>query len=264
MSNYHAYKLTFTHGRAHFSLPLGRVLFSLFNQDILASYPRSGSTWLRTMITNVVYPEAMGNPQITNKVIPGIKLGNFFQALKSPAPHILKTHSNYYPLRKHRALYLMRDARHAVLSLFRYTTTRQNIDMPYEVWFSLYKNRYLGPRWDDNVRSWLSPGNNTRMNPDIFYLKYEDMQEDPKAVLKEVCDYFQIPYNEDALTRAIELTSVNNLRNWETIIKGRFKNENASFYRGGRSNEWATLLTDSQREEFLALHENALKMANYL
>ena len=40
------------------------------DDQFIASFPRSGSTWLRTMICNVLVPDANSNPDIFNARIP--------------------------------------------------------------------------------------------------------------------------------------------------------------------------------------------------
>lgn len=249
------------HNRVRITSPLAHFLVSPLKRQFIVSYPRSGSTWMRTMLTNILDPDAQSNPAIFNKTIPGTTLTRLWWVYNAPAPYILSTHSVYRPDIR-RALYIIRDGRESMLSLFRYTTVRVGKHMDFGMWFEFYMRGYFGPRWDQHVMSWLTNGPRM-LGADFLLIRYEDCLVSPQRELAKACDFLGIRYDASDLERAVKLARIENMRKWERKIVGD-KNDDESFYRGkGNLDEWLTLLTDDQRKEFLSVSSKALRLGGY-
>ena len=247
--------------RSWYTYPLAMLLVTPLPANLIAAYPRSGSTWLRTMLVNVIYPEANSNPEIFNRFIPGISITHFLHAYTSKIePRIFSTHSQYYRGLKRRTVYVLRDGRDSVLSLFRYSTTRMGIEMDFDDWFQQYTCGHV--RWDEHVKSWLTIGQST-LQDDLLVVRYEDLRKDTFFELKRVCEFLNIGCSKEVLNNSIENASVANMKKWERNTLGEPASENASFYRGGESNEWVSLLTEEQRQRFLARHSDVLLLAGF-
>lgn len=242
--------------------PLTHFLIAPLQAQFIAAYPRSGSTWLRTMIVNVLNPDAHSNPEIFNKTVPGSTLTRVLMAYNSPSPHILSTHSTYLSSIK-RAVYLIRDGRHTITSFYRYTTTREGINLSFSKWLNYYMKGLYGPRWDTNVLSWLGRGCR-EMEENLLIERYEDFLIDPVRELKKVCEFLGISFSNDDLVSAVEDSSINQMRKWERKFYGKIKNPNASFYRGGQTNEWEHLLTNEERDRFIQISNVALQLGGYI
>jgi len=93
--------------------------FAVYPDDtFVVSYPRSGNTWTRFLIANLVYPEK--NVGFTNieKLIPDTS-SQSNRALKStPRPRIIKTHE-YFDHRYRKVIYIVRDPRDVVQVVIR-------------------------------------------------------------------------------------------------------------------------------------------------
>jgi LPS sulfotransferase NodH len=248
--------------RGRITSPLAHFIVSPLKRQFIASYPRSGSTWLRTMLTNVIDPSANSNPDIFNRMIPGTTLTRLWLAYRAPDPHILSTHSVYRRGIK-RVVYVLRDGRDSMLSLYRYTTVRIGIRMGFNQWFSFYMKGWYGPRWDQHVESWLTRGCE-RLGRDMLIVRYEDCCADPHGELKKVCDFFGIEFALADIERAVKLSSVDNMKKWERKLLGEIKSDNASFYRGKKqADEWLSLLNDEQRNKFMRISKNAMRLGGY-
>jgi len=215
------------------------------------------------MITNVIDENANSNPDVFNRMIPGTTLTRLWLAYHTPKPHLLSTHSIYRRNIK-RVVYVLRDGRDSVLSLFRYTTIREGIDMDFSQWFSFYKKGWYGPRWDQHVESWLVRGRD-RLGENMLIVPYEHLCADSHGNLKKVCDFLKINYEANDIDRAVKLSSLDNMRKWEQKILGPVTDENASFYRGKKkAPERMTLLNEQQRNEIMRLSEKALRLGDYI
>jgi hypothetical protein len=172
------------------------------------------------------------------------------------------THSAYRR-RIARAVYLLRDGRDCLVSLYHYTTTREGLALDFDTWLSRYRAGLYGPRWDQNVVSWLKRGA-TRLGKELLVVRYEDLRSNPTAVLAGVCRFLGIPTDERVLERAVELSTLERGRSWERQRGDEPGVPDASFYRRGGSGEWREALTEDQQREFLAMSGHALRLAGYL
>ncbi len=251
------------YNRGRITSPLAHIFVTPLNRQFIASYPRSGSTWLRTMLTNVIDPNANSNPNVFNRMIPGTTLTRLRLAYNAPEPHILSTHAVYRRSIK-RVVYVLRDGRDSMLSFYRYTTVRAGNDMDFARWFFFYKKGWFGPRWDQHVESWLNRGLE-RIGKNMLIVRYEDCCVDPHGHLEKACNFFGIKYVSSDIDRAVKLSSIDNMKKWECKLNGPVKDENASFYRGKKqADEWKTMLNEKQREEFMHISRNALRLGDYI
>jgi hypothetical protein len=136
--------------------------------------------------------------------------------------------------------------------------------MDFHQWFSFYMKGWYGPRWDQHVESWLARGRE-RLGRNMFIVRYEDCCACPHDALGKVCDFFGIKFAPADIDRAVELSSIDNMRKWERKFLGEIKDNNASFYRGKKqAEEWLSLLDDEQRDIFMRISENALRLGGYI
>jgi len=249
-------------GRGRVTAPLAHLLIRPLSAEFIAAYPRSGSTWMRTMLVNIINPNSESNPDVYNQIIPGVSLTRLWKVYRAPLPRILSTHSGYRPSIR-RAVYILRDGRNAMLSMFRYMTARGELDMPLDKWIKLYMQGKFGQRWDQNVVSWLIKGRE-KLKEDLLVVRYEDCCADPHRELCKTCEFLGISYSLSDVNRAVELSSLEKSREWERKTDGVPKNEDASFYRGKDLDEWYNLLSEEQRNEFLSVSRYALRIGGYV
>lgn len=258
-----ALKVNIKYNRGRITSPLAHILMGPLKNQFIASYPRSGSTWIRTMLTNVINPKAHSNPNIFNRTIPGTTLTRIWMAYRAPNPKILSTHS-IYRRNIEPVVYVLRDGRDSMLSFYRYTTIRTDMDIDFDHWFSFYKKGWYGTRWDQHIEFWLTTGRD-RLEKKMLIVRYEDCCADPQGNLEKICHFLKIQFSAKDINRAVELSSIENMRKWERKLVGRISNENASFYRGKmKAAEWTTMLNDQQRADFMRISENALRLGDYL
>ena len=254
--------LLLRYGRGHVTLPITHLIISPLSAQYIAAYPRSGCTWLRTMLVNILSPLSNSDPHIFNQVIPGCSLTRLRKIFYAPTPRILSTHSIYRSNIK-RAIYIVRDGRDSIASLYRYTTIRAGFEISFDRWFSYYMKGFFGPRWDQHVESWCGKGKKL-MGENFHLMRYEDCCKNPHAELEEICEFLNISYTMEDINRAVIASSLENMRIWEQRYVGKISDKDASFYRGRLSNEWEELLSNSQKKTFLSVSESALRLGEYI
>lgn len=226
-------EIAWKHGRTHLTYPLAHaILQNYMSHNFLVSYPRSGSTWLRTMLCNVLDPSAQGDPRVFNQRIPGVTIRRLPLVTKAAKtnPVIYHSHTRYISGFK-KVVYVVRDGRDSIVSLYHYTTTRNGNYMDFSEWFKMYKQGFFGVKWHAHVESWLTRGAK-ELGDNFLLIRFEDMKRDTVTSLSTILKFMGIETSSDRLKDAIENASIEKARHWERLLTGEPPNQNASFYRG--------------------------------
>lgn len=153
----------------------------------LASYPRSGNTFLRTVLWNCfglksasVYPQDMGkNSQLMNYVGHIEHSGNGKIVFPSGAPKLLKTHE--FPKNDKPAIYIVRDGRAACASLFHFYNGAISME-------NIIAGKHRFGSWSGNVEAW-APWN----RPNTLLLKYESLRDNLEQTLEIISGFLKKP-----------------------------------------------------------------------
>jgi hypothetical protein len=194
----------------------GRNLKVFPDDTFIASYPRSGNTWTRFLIANLIHPERPVTFANIETVIPDATALSSRQLKRVPRPRLIKTHEYFEP-RYRRVIYLVRDPRDVALSLYNFRRKYRSVDDSYPI------ERYVAERflpgdldvsWGEHVGSWLG----TRMNqPGFLLVRYEDLLLDPPRELCRLASFLGIVASTETVSRAIEKSSANRLRQLEKV-----------------------------------------------
>lgn len=249
-------------GRSWVTAPFAHWLVAPVAGPFLASWPRSGSTWLRTMLIHLMIDDYDSDPAVFNQFIPATTLRWILKTSGTNPLKLRSTHSTHcWPIRE--AVYLVRDPRDALPSFYRYSTTMIGRSIAPHEWVSLYLKGLYGPRWDQHVHSWLVKGDEV-LGDQMLVTRYEDMKAHPVSELERVARFLGIPFEPQRAERAVEWSSPEYMRQWEARNVGPLSDPNASFYRGGVVNEWESLFADRDREKIMRCSEDALHLAGYV
>jgi Sulfotransferase domain len=194
----------------------GRNLKVYPDDTFIASYPRSGNTWTRFLIANLMHPDKPVTFANIETIIPDATALSSRELKRVPRPRLIKTHEYFEP-RYRKVIYLVRDPRDVVLSLYNFRRKYRSVDDSYPI------ERYVAERflpgdldvsWGEHVGSWLG----TRMNhPGFLLVRYEDLLQDPTRELCRLASFLGIAANTEMVTQAIERSSANRLRQLEIV-----------------------------------------------
>lgn len=194
----------------------GRNLRVFPDDTFIASYPRSGNTWTRFLIANLMYPDRPVTFANIETFIPDATALSSRQLKRVPRPRLIKTHEYYEP-RYRKVIYLVRDPRDVVLSLYNFRRKYRSVDDSYPI------ERYVAERflpgdmdvsWGEHVGSWLG----TRMNhPGFLLVRYEDLLQDPLRELGRLASFLGVGGSAETLAQAVERSSANRLRQLESV-----------------------------------------------
>jgi hypothetical protein len=183
------------------SSPPGRI--SVESSDIvLVSYPRSGNTWMRYLLANLLAPEGEWNITNIGRVVPDM----YEDALADPIqtrPHIIKSHDLFRAEYAH-AIYLYRDGRDVALSYY---------DFQKKLWenpdsFPAFLNKMLQGQmpygaWQDHIASWLFDDKPI----DLLPVCYETLCAHTQAELQRIGRFVGCEWGQARIQAAIERSS---------------------------------------------------------
>lgn len=208
---------------------------------MLASYPRSGNTWMINLFMSLGVMVLAGRahslrieraidlPDEPSEYIPALKRLKARSGEKLARVRVIKTHDRYDP-KYGKAIYIIRDGRDSVVSFYFYSRRFNG----YHGNFSDFLNQTPSParEWAEHVESWLSGSNS-----EVFFLKYEDMIWDGFASIERALGFLGEVRPEEEIHEAIRLCSFENLNRHEQAIKPS-PEADLGFFRKGKIGDW--------------------------
>lgn len=219
---------------------------TVYPDDVfIVSYPKSGNTWIRFLIANLLKHQ---NEEIdfytVNRYVPEVgRHEEIIAGLKRP--RIMKSHAAYvreYP----RVIYVVRDGRDVYVS---YYFHRLKHLPPGTTFKEFLKRRDHFPcLWGKHVTSWLF---RKPRSSKILIVRYEDLVRDCLEQLRGIADFIGLQVDEDQLRYAVEASSFENMRRLE-FEKGRpYKKEGPEvFMRRGQPRNWREFFGPEEKAFF--------------
>jgi hypothetical protein len=215
-------------------------------------HPKSGNTWLRTMISRV-YQVRYGLPAslilksdelaIANPAIPRFLVTNGHYSYEGVIEKALDYRAPAAELADRKIVFLARHPCDIAVSWYFQFTKR----------ISAYKRELINhglqhpidpesiSMWDFVMRTEIGLASlieylnrwerNLRGREHSLIVRYEDRRADPGATLKQILDFFGEPYSEREIEEAVDFTSFDKLKKLEG--QGFFRRGGMSLRRGG-------------------------------
>lgn len=231
---------------------LRRVEFELSKQGsrfmpepedvMLVSYPKSGNTWVRALVSHLVKPRS--SLLDMERIVPDVYKSRgsaLRKAHRFPCGgRLIKSHQSFRPDYK-RVIYISRDPRAVCVSYYHYLrgvrNSREVSEMSLEDFVPLFLSGSIDGcgSWAEHVQSW-----ECAERADMLRLTYEGLKSNPEEKLRLICDFLRIDCTEDDLYSAVGDCSIEKLREREDR-EGRYWAERqqsapeAHFFRSGTS-----------------------------
>jgi hypothetical protein len=223
---------------------------TIFPDDIfLTSYPRSGNTWTRFLVGNLVHTEEAVTFLNVERLVPDMyKHGDYYMR-HLPRPRILKSHEVFDPRYK-KIIYIVRDPRDVAISNYHWEMKQRAVNdgVPIEEFLPDWIGGKVWDRlgnWGDHVTSWLSTRGD---RPGFVMLRYEDLIEDPARELVKVANLLGIEPSPERLARAADLSSADRMRQLEQTqgkkwVQTRYTRQDKPFVRKAAAGGWKAVLS---------------------
>ncbi len=196
----------------------------------LASFPKSGNTWLRYILARALYPESQINQENLQHYFPTVYRNSTQEIKKLSSPRYIKTHSAFFSLYP-KCIYIIRDYRQVILSAWHHAKNKSNYMGSLDEFVDSKMINAFGP-WFWHVTEAL---NFQESAPEkMLILRYESMLSDPAKSVNEILKFTNlqpiIPVEE-----IVEKTSFVRL---QTMEKQGGQNPEQLFFRSGTNDDW--------------------------
>ncbi len=216
--------------------------FGLRNSDIiLASFPKSGNTWMRFIWANMVSLIELGGRNIDfrildTKLVAEYDSGSYGDLEFNCLPRIVKTHKKYNKgaFSKNRSIYVIRHPGDVSVSYFEYKKSEIKKEHITSLSEFIRDSKFGVDKWCNHVQEWISKAD--------VVIRYEDLKRNPVLTIQRVLQELGLCHiDEYIVVQAIERSSFDRMKNAERE-KGRVREDDFDtgyqFMRKGKMGEW--------------------------
>jgi hypothetical protein len=230
--------------------PAGRNLTVFPDDTFIVSYFRSGSTWSRFLLGNLIHQDEAVTFTNMERLVPIIY--NQPDRVLRRLPRVLKSHECFDP-RYPRVIYIVRDPRDVAISFYFYNIKVGVIPDGYPMdkfvaqWIAAKVVDYADRVgcWQDHVLSWVRL---RQGKPGFVVIRYEDLLADPAKALAGLAPMVGIDPTPERIERAVRLSSVGHMQSLEKqqsqewmATKGT--RQDIPFVREAKAGGWRTKLS---------------------
>jgi len=225
----------------------GRNLEVFPDDTFLVSYPKSGNTWTRFLIANLVFPEKHPDFSNINELTPDPEALSKRHLAALARPRILKSHQ-YFDPRYPQVICVVRDPRDVAVSQYHFHRKRGLLPDHHPI--GQFVTRFVAGQtsqygsWGENVGSWLA----TRYGrPGFLLLRYEDMIENTPAELAKAAAFLNVPADSSRIAYAVAQSSAGKMRELEekqSLLWSSTKDtrQDVPFVRSAKAGGWRSEL----------------------
>jgi Sulfotransferase domain len=224
---------------------------TIFPDDVfLTSYPRSGNTWSRFLIGNLIHQDEPVSFLNVERLVPDMYKTADWSLRRLPRPRLLKSHECFDP-RYRKVIYVVRDPRDVAVSNYHWEMKLRSVREGYPI--EEFVPRWMEPQfwlrigsWSEHVQSWMS----TRQdNKNFLLLRYEDLKQDPQRELTRVAHFLGVAATSERLNRAVDLSSAAHMRKLESTQGKKWvattrTRQDKPFVRDATSGGWRAVLPE--------------------
>ncbi|KAG1941416.1 sulfotransferase family 5A, member 1 [Pimephales promelas] len=227
---------------------------------VIATYPKSGTTWMQEILTLVL---SKGDPT-TAQTRPNWARAPWLEQYYCPevlkyssGPRIITTHLPYHLLApalkqsKAKVIYVARNLKDVAVSYYHFHKMANFLPDPGS--FSEFLSAFLKGTvhygsWFEHVKGWTSHSKDIQ---NFLYITYEEMCQDLHGALQKVSRFLQCSLSEDELVLAQKHCSFNSMKenamvNYTLIPQEIMDHSKGTFMRKGKVGDWKNTLTEEQ------------------
>jgi len=269
----------------------------------LASFPKSGNTWTRAFLANLILdppeplplrqigdicpsePHEMWYAPITDRPVAKMSAAELAPLRTKAQERLVSLNKNVVPMKTHSylgedrghpiismkatygAVYIIRDPRDVVISAADHfgCTIDRMIDMMNDPYAETM--RLEGTIIHELVSTWSNHVESwTRWNhPGILTVRYEDLLADPLDQFGRVARHFGITTDKQRIEKAVRFSSFKQLQQMEAEQGFVERSEHSErFFRAGRAGGWRDKLPPEQAARIEHDHAAQMKRFGYL
>jgi hypothetical protein len=249
--------------------PAARGLTVYPDDTFLVSFPRSGNTWTRFLVCNLINPDDPVNFAQLESRIPEIYDVTDRNLRAFPRPRIIKSHECFDPRYK-KIVYIVRDPRDVLISYYEFQLKRRVIseNISLEDFVPRFMESEIEPKtgsWRDHVVSWTATRGSQK---NFLLLRYEDMLADTQKESTKIAAFLGLDSSPERIARAVALSSADRMRKLEKEQSRQWKEtketrQDKPFVRKAASGGWKTILSEKSVAQIESAWGDAMRSAGY-
>lgn len=238
---------------------------------IVASYPKSGTTWLKALTVALLHRSENGlqsHPLTSNSphdLVPFFEMELYLKTsapdltkLISSSPRLFSTHMPFHTLREPlkdshcKIVYVCRNVKDVIVSLWHFRSRIEKKEAEISNLESIVESfcrgvHYFGPFWENVLSYWKG----SLEDPEhVLFMRYEDLKAEPCVQVMRLAEFLGCPFTQEEIhSRSVEeildLCSFHSLSNFDINKTGKSSNniDYNIFFRKGEVDDWKTHFT---------------------
>lgn len=226
----------------------------------LVSYPKSGNTWMRFLLSNYLFNKDKQHIDYSDleDFIPSIHKSPIDKINSLVNPRLIKSHfvQPEYP----KIIYIVRDGRDALVSYYYFLKDLQKFQGDFK---TFYQNEAFGSigHWHEHVAEALKF--QKKQPKQILLIKYEDLLLDTEGELSRVLEFLNCQIDRDQLRFAIQQSSFDSLKKMQEQSEVVIEDKTVNFFRQGTSSGWKAYFDAELNAGFKANSAAVMEKFNY-
>ncbi|CAH0395136.1 unnamed protein product [Bemisia tabaci] len=267
----------------------------------VCSYPKTGTTWTQEMVwciandldykgAEVFLPErfpfldhsALFNyeamyeeqpdfsvPDYVTDSVKYISELNTRRFIKSHLPLGLLPEKLQNFSTRAKIIYVCRNPKDTCVSYYHHCQLLEGYTGDFDTFCKLFNNDMLcfSPFWEHVLEFWAQ-----RNNPDVLFLRYEDMKKDLPSVIRKTAAFLGKSFSEEEVSRlaqhlSFESMKANRAVNYEPVVEINKKynliEKDGTFMRSGSVGGWKNMMTPQTIDQFDAWSDAKVKGSGF-
>jgi len=224
----------------------------------IVSYPKSGNTWVRFLLANLLAPTETISFRNIENYVPDIYKSAATLGRRTGRRYIKSHHPCYdlYP----KFIYIYRDGRDSLVSYYHYATGKKVFAGTFaDFLFSSFATKFSS--WSEHVSDACDFA--TKYPDRILVLQYERLLENPSPGANSISTFLELGCDHQALARAVKATSFDRLKAMEENSGAENPAKPVTFFRSGRSGQWREYFSAKLYERFCSENGATLLRLGY-
>jgi hypothetical protein len=232
---------------------------------MLASYPKSGSTWLAYMLAQLLWSAGREQKLMDDRYLPRIGHQQFAEQRLPCGGRLIRTHERYRPAYR-KAIYVVRDGRDVVVSMYWHVKRTAGMVADFSDYLATYLRGTLtgAGAWQEHVDGWLDSPANAAGN--VLMVRYEDMKANAAEELRRAADFLGVRVTAEKIVDAVDAGSLDSMKSREKESSGivhREAGETIPVVRKGVVGDWQNYFSPNDLIMFNRVARSAMSRLGY-
>ena len=247
-----------------------KSVFTIFDEDVfLVSYPKSGNTWTRFLVANLLTGCKGVSFSTMQGIVPDVYLTDDVRLRRMKPPRVIKSHEPYNPAYRNVVL-IVRDPRDVAISYYYHLKRTRviNDECSLESYLQLFLDGHFDAygSWGENVGSWIGARSGSK---GFLLVRYEDLVSDTAKELSRIAHFLSLSRTSNDIDRAVEESRIDKMRELErkgsySVAAIRTHRKDIPFVRSGVAGAWMHELSESETNSINTKWHNVMSTLGYI